>query len=233
MVEKLLLKKSKQGIAMIELIFALVIMGIVLMSAPMLIQQSIKSGNVALQQEAIAAAAAHTSMILSLHWDENNTHYQAGISPILATQNGISLQGLVGVIGRSSKDANNTDVNATPSTKLTSEGTEDINQSYDDVDDYNGKTVGLVVYTPAGGTPQNAEAELGDYVDVDLNISTEVHYTDDNITLANTVTQSTNIKFITVNLTSDSGIDELNKSITMKAFSCNIGTTAPQDRGEL
>ncbi len=36
-------REFKSGIAMIELIFALVIMGIVLLPSPMLIQQSIKS----------------------------------------------------------------------------------------------------------------------------------------------------------------------------------------------
>ncbi len=70
MVMSPLIKKSKSGIAMVELIFALVIIGIVLLSAPMLIQQSIRSGNIALQQEAIAAAAAQTSIVLSMHWDE-------------------------------------------------------------------------------------------------------------------------------------------------------------------
>lgn len=42
-----------------------------------------------------------------------------------------------------------------------------------------------------------------------------------------------NIKYITVNLTSNSNIEELNKNITFKAFSSNIGTFLPEDRGEL
>ena len=267
MVEKLLLEKSKQGIAMIELIFALVIMGIGLMSAPMLIQQSIKSGNVALQQEAIAAAASHTSMLLSLHWDESNSKFNAGTSPILVTDTEVLPEiqpylennlpntdfggfyfdptkpasvgiyaiwkntqraGLVGVTGRSITDANFSILKPAPIASLDDDPAE---TTRDDIDDYNGKTVGLVVYTPAGGTPQNAEAELGDYVDVNLKIKTKVNYANNNFTI-NTA-QSTNIKFINVNLTSPLSIDELNKSITMKAFSCNIGTTAPQDRGEL
>jgi len=282
MVEKLLLEKSKQGIAMIELIFALVIMGIVLMSAPMLIQQSIKSGNVALQQEAIAAAAAHTSMILSLHWDESNTKYQGGISPILLTEINLGAgaaggaggagaagqhpdflcnlmpnlpicqnnnasnndkqntwlkenrAGLVGVTGRNMLDANNTLLLA--STTLQEDADDNI---LDDVDDYNDKDVNLTVFNSEGSS-----ADKGDYVDVDLKISTEVYYANDTITLnatdktinntfATNAGQSTNIKFINVNLTSTSGIEELDKNITMKAFSCNIGTTVPQDGGEV
>lgn len=222
--------RTKRGIAMIELIFALVIMGIVLMSAPMLIQQSIKSGNVALQQEAIAAAAAHTSMILSLNWDENNTQYQAGISPILLTQTGIKLDGLNGVIGRSTKDANNSDVNASPIASLKKDGDETI---LDDVDDYNGISVGVTVFKKADGTEENTTADIGDYIDVNLEINTIVSYVDNNISnnFAPLGTSS-NIKFINVNLTSNSGIAELEKNITMQAFSCNIGTTSPKDAGE-
>ena len=243
MVTNFMRKKFKRGIAMIELIFALVIMGIVLMSAPMLIHQSIKSGNVALQQEAIAAAASHTSMLLSLHWDENNTKYNAGISPILGTNTKMTnpLSGLTANLrGRSTRDANSTIITAVPTIKENSfEGTENVNNTFDDVDDYNKQSVRLVVYND-----ENAEAELGDYVDVNLEINTTVNYADDTIDLttstpnvANTlmteVPNSTNIKFITVNLTSASGVDELNKNITMQAFSCNIGTTTPNDGGEL
>ena len=75
--------KTKRAIAMIELIFALVIIGIVLMSAPMLIQQSIKSSNVALQQEAIVTASSQTAIVLSMNWDEKNSKIVAGESPIL------------------------------------------------------------------------------------------------------------------------------------------------------
>ena len=39
----MIIKRFKKGIAMIELIFAIVIIGIVLLSTPMLIQQSINS----------------------------------------------------------------------------------------------------------------------------------------------------------------------------------------------
>jgi len=43
----------------------------------------------------------------------------------------------------------------------------------------------------------------------------------------------TNIKFVKVNLTSESGVKELNKSITLEAFSCNIGTFLPEGEDEL
>jgi hypothetical protein len=58
-------------------------------------------------------------------------------------------------------------------------------------------------------------------------MNTQINYVDDNKTAnINNINagEITNIKFIQLHLTSDSGIDELNKSIIMKAFSCNIGT---------
>jgi hypothetical protein len=64
----------RPAIAMVELIFAIVIMGIVLMSAPMLISTASKSGYVAIQQEAINEAASQVNMIMGYHWDENNTN---------------------------------------------------------------------------------------------------------------------------------------------------------------
>jgi len=44
----------RKAIAMIELIFAIVVMGIVMLSAPMLVNKATQSSYVALQQESIA-----------------------------------------------------------------------------------------------------------------------------------------------------------------------------------
>jgi len=83
-------------------------------------------------------------------------------------------------------------------------------------------------------------------VDTDINITTLINYTEDRITTGNVATlsnasgrlvldnkintnpigTSTNIKFIQVNLTSNSGVAEYDKNITFQAFSCNIGTTS-------
>jgi len=76
---------SKRGMAMIELIFAIVIIGVTLMSAPMLINQSIDSSNIAMQQEAITATASHNGVILTKYWDEASTQTQDGLSPMLVT----------------------------------------------------------------------------------------------------------------------------------------------------
>jgi len=250
--------QHKKAIAMIELIFALVIMGIVLLSAPMLIQQSVRSGNVALQQEAIAAAASQTSIALSMHWDEANSNIPVGESPILRSNrspfdfNETDVpRGLVGVDGRNSQ----TTGTLLDATTLADFGKDETNSSdtnesdytdFDDVDDYHGSQLGLMIFS----TSEITTSGIGDYVDVNINMASTINYAEDRTDTGDTTLTGTtinlnnkinstsiggvsNIKFITVNLTSNSGVEELEKNISMEAFSCNIGTYVPQDRGEL
>jgi len=251
-------RKTKRGVAMIELIFALVIMGIVLMSAPMLIQQSARSGTVALQQEAIAATASHTAVILSMSWDENNTKYEIGFSPVLNTNRSVNINPLSinnGTLnGYSAPDENSERkegvvagrmVGINGSALLVSQKFgRDLNEtnfdSFDDVDDYHNSNLGITIFN----NEESSMDEIGDYLDVDVNINTQIRYAEDrplgnflnspNINLGARIDSSdavlggaTNIKFIKTQLTSNSDIKELNKSIVLKAFSCNIGTFVP------
>jgi len=249
--------QHKKAIAMIELIFALVIMGIALLSAPMLIQQSVRSGNVALQQEAIAAATSQTAIILSMHWDEANSNIPVGESPILASNrppfdfNETNIpRGLVDVNGRNSENSGTIldptlFINFGPDETNSSDTNETDYTDFDDVDDYQNSHFGLFIFNS-----EKTSADIGDYVDVNISMTTTINYAEDrtdtgNTTLTGTtinlnnkinstsIGRTSNIKFIHVNLTSDSGIEELEKNITMEAFSCNIGTYVPQDRGEL
>ena len=258
-----MIKKSKPAIAMIELIFALVIIGIVLLSTPMLIQQSIKSSNVALQQEAIAAASSHMGVILSMNWDEANANLAAGTSPILDTNrtglsptqnpldfNGGALPGLNGISGRVSLVSGSF---AYTSSLVANFGkNKDANESnitsFDDIDDYDGSDIGITIYNA-----QNSSADIGDYIDTQINMHSEVEYVEDrpkglvplnlyklnnptiniNKALETSVAVPTNIKMIHLNLTSNSGVDELDKNISFDAFSCNIGTYLVQGDDEL
>jgi len=245
--------KSKRAIAMIELIFALVIMGIVLMSAPMLIQQSILSGNVAMQQEAIVAAASQTSIILSMHWDENNNSNSA-VAPMLDVNrdpfdfNDTAVPlGLKDVMGRNSIIPAGNTLPATLFVDFGRDETNDIdtNESdftdFDDVDDYHDSEFNLTVFNS-----EFTSADVGDYVDTSIIMNTNINYTEDRVNTGTTAAlngttlnlnnninstplgSQSNIKFIRVNLTSQSGVDELDKNITFEAFSCNIGTSLPQ-----
>ncbi len=214
--------KSKKAIAMIELIFALVIMGIVLMSAPMLIQQSIKSSNVALQQEAISVTAEKLSWILSLPWDENSNNkiIQIDRTPLQFIPQGLN-------------DTNLRDFDdKTSATPIGSLGVDANDSTFDDVDDFNGNSDGLILFNGDSTT-----SDVGDYVDNNITINTTVTYAEDNSSLGGTtynlngaiyshksIPNISNIKFIRVTLTSNSSVEELEKNITLEAFSCNIGT---------
>lgn len=186
--------KIHSGIAMIELIFALVIMGIVLMSAPMLIQQSIQSGNVALQQEAIVAAASQTQIVLSMPWDENNTD-AVGVSPILDVNRApfnfsaiggnepLGERGVAGVItGRNFIAGIGQTATPTVVANLGMDITADPNTSevnfddFDDIDDYTGSNMHLAVFNG-----ENTTADIGDYIDNNLSIKTLVNYTEDRV----------------------------------------------------
>lgn len=217
----------KRGVAMIELIFAIVVIGLVLTTTPMLIQQSINSSYVAIQQESIAATGSHMGLLLTKHWDELDANNSAGVAPIMhVNRDPFHNAGLTNVMGRA------TDISGTlyPPTAIGLDADE-TQQDFDDVDDANGMSFSLV---------QLQTSNVGDYLDQNITIATSVRFAEDqpltgNVFVSNTPDlgnrlfstnpgADTNIKLIEVTLTTNSDVDELNKSITMRAFSCNVGT---------
>ncbi len=231
-------KIMRPAIAMLELIFAIVIMGIILMSAPMLISTAAKSGYVAIQQEAINEAASQVNMIMGYHWDENDAD-ERYIDPLLqvsSTTAGLVEAGTTGRRPGTPKESYRTFIRSdgvddlAASTIGTSDTGETGDHDEDDIDDFNGDT-SLFEIEPAGPV---------DYVEdtTTININTTVRYISDtatyntssltfspdlNISSGTTSSaSSTNIKRITVTLTS-SGPEELEKEIILHGFSCNIG----------
>jgi len=223
----------RPAIAMIELIFALVIMAIVLMSAPMLISTSIKSSFVVIQQEAINEAAARISMVMGYHWDEQNTNEEY-LDNLLHTttvytdldefnstgyRKGTPFESYRSFI----RDDGVRTLNASASGTFGS-GVDAGDTSEDDIDDFDGNSDTLTLI----------DTEAGNVETTTINIATTVAYSSDTVTggynqsaivfdTLTTTTNSTNIKLITTTLTSTSGVDELNKTIQLRAFSCNIG----------
>lgn len=218
---------------MIELIFALVIMGIVMMSAPQLISTSSKSGYVAIQQEAINEAASQVNMIMGYHWDENDTD-EKFLDPILSTNGATDLNETVATARRKGTPVESyrtfvrTDGQRLSASPIGLDAGETGNYDEDDIDDFNGQPPTHLVQV------ENATA---DYIEkTTIDIGTTVYYTEDNVsggynqsdlvyTPFNSATGgTTNVKTITVTLTSSSTATELNeKSIVLRAFSCNIG----------
>jgi hypothetical protein len=231
---------SRPAIAMIELIFAIVILGITLMSAPMLISQATTSGITAIQQEAIAAAASEIGMIMTRQWDEQDTDETAQ-NPILVVNNGHTdldeatyadgnrTGRRIGTPSLSSRSfltsLGGARLNATPAATLGPEGGDD-----DDIDDFNGRTVSLTVITAT-------DTVRGDYADTSLQLNITVNYLLDSPTsdyqqasvtysqpFTRTTNTSTNIKAVSVQATSGSHDDALKTNVLLRAFTCNIGT---------
>jgi len=215
----ILTHKVRPAIAMIELIFAIVIMGITLLSAPMLIAQSAKSNVVVLQQESIAIIGAHTNALMTFFWDDANVLSRETI--LTTTDGDSSLDGSNGRLSQSRGTA--------VSFQATSIGQES-NNSNNDVDDFTANPVRLVLQ-------DNENASDSDYIDKEIIITTEMKYANDrrpsygsaSLDFSNPFNGSSggtsNIKLITTVLkTDETGAEELaNKEITLKAFMCNIG----------
>lgn len=219
---------NRKAIAMIELIFAIVVMGIAMLAIPMISVQSSRGGDSAMMQESVAAASSELQMIMSRAWDESNTVSSLG-SPILTTQSAnFATRAGLNIGSRTTLASDSTILNATGI------GADALNDS-DDIDDFNGVTNNFVVY---GGVQQ--QSHLGEYIDTQINMRATVAYANDAIALANTVNfnynpsqalspTTTNIKRISVNLTTANNQDAVftDKNITLNAFSCNIGEAVP------
>jgi len=236
-------KTLRPGIAMIEMIFALLIMGIALMSLPNLIQTAARSGYVTIQQEAINEASSHLNMVLSYPWDENDAD-QRYIPPILHVSNGNTDLNESGDSGRrigtpekSQRSFIRSDGAEFDASAIGLDSGESGKGDEDDLDDFNGESYTLTLVETAEGN---------DYVEkgTDINITTTVNYLSDNpdtgggyqqstfpFTFQTTgATPTTNIKMVTVTLKSQSNVPELNKTINLRAFSCNIGGTELKEK---
>jgi hypothetical protein len=225
----------RPAIAMIELIFAIVIMGIALMSAPTLISTAASSVSVALQQEGINEAASRVNMILTYPWDQNDTN-DSCIPPVLhvtAGDNELDGNTTTGRRGGVPLGTNSRTFKCGSDDLNASSIGQEVNGTIDDIDDF----VGTTLVSVGGGTGGK------DYIEqTTVNIATTISYINDNALYSNTsfsyapggavaAGQTSNIKHITVTLTSSSGINELNKTIILRAFSCNIGGIEYESRG--
>jgi len=239
-----------KGIAMIELIFALVILGITLMSAPMLISQATTSSTVTFQQESIAMVASHTSALMTYQWDENNTLPVANpnrdmlrVPASIDADAELDDQNATNPFGRTaaaltfpngrrrlmSIDAGAPVVPARQATPYIGADANDI----DDIDDFNNTNLATSLASVATNL-----TEQGEYMDTQIILATAVNYASD-ITVYNTLAlinrppltataNRTNIKTITTTLTSAQIPD---KRIVLQAFMCNIGGNTVLDEG--
>lgn len=215
---------------MIELIVAIVIMGIAFLAIPMINNEAIKSGENAMLQESVAAGASQTELLLTLKWDD-------GGNDVLVTGSGTSFEGNVTASG------GNREIDTVSASAIghDSPGDDDLN----DVDDYDGESVELNIYIDGGGKDGDFLTHQGNYADQLITMATTVQYADDTNATFDTATTmnginpfkagtpagTSNIKLITTTLstTLNTGSDTIdNKEIKLQTFSCNIGKATIQ-----
>ena len=237
----------RPAIAMIELIFSIVIMGIVLLSAPMLISQSAKSNTVILQQESISMLAAHTNALMTYFWDETNVNNpnlilevsssgDSDLAPdptvLPANPNRLYRDASIGFpLARQRQFSNVTLLSASATLGLDSNSSGSTGTN--DVDDFINSSAQLF--------EQGAANTVSKYIDDKIFIDTVVlygtdtaHYASNDFSFSSpfgTSVGTSNVKIITSTLKTNETADELkNKTIVMYAFMCNIGGARPLTR---
>jgi len=221
--------KLRPAVAMIELIFAMVVIGITLMSAPTIINVSTKSSNVAMQQEAIAAASSQISLVLTRNWDERDSNATTGYGILQV----ISRPGQRNMNDFNSSRVYNVNLGYTQASISANFTTDGDSASPDDIDDFNAEVKTLQLYAGEVASLSNNE---GEYIDKDgIYTTTTVGYGDDTAAYANasitlnnpfqsSASASSNIKIIRVRLQTSRTESELAKDVSLYAFSSNIGT---------
>ena len=214
----------RKGVAMIELIFAIVIMAFTMLSLPMLMTQVKQSNSLAVQQESIAEIASHVNLIMTYPWDDVQTKATnegyilltvAGL-PELKQKAGTQLRGSRTVVGSRLYSIDP----LVASAALTLEPKAGVANPVDDVDDFDNLTYTLNV---AAGD----ENDESDYIDQTATVSTTIDYgtftapggTDIVVTNTGTQAASSNVKIISGTLNKVG----TNKTIVLRAYSANIG----------
>jgi len=214
--------KLRNGSSMIELVIAIVVMGIAMMTLPLMLTRVQSNNEFAMQQEAILMARTELGDILTYPWDENSTDssFNVGIldtngdSHFNRSPDNNSTRRIGHVKADKRRKFFATPTPATPS-PLGQEGSD-----YNDLDDFITGNKVLIDSTDTNTT-------LG-YKVSDSNMTISVNYISDNTnypfttfdfntTVAGT---TTNIKMITVTLKNTLLNDG---NITLRAFSANIG----------
>ena len=215
--------KKRPGLTLIELVVAIVVISIALMSVPMLLSQANRSNEFSLNQEAILAGATKMGDVLSYPWDErlvnsDETKY------ILDVQNGdneldrypdINSTRRVGNFKSKYRRKFYNDQRYASTILGHDKGNE-----FDDIDDFNGVSVHI-----EGGNG------VGDYLK-DFNLTTTIKYINDQTDYNDTIvtmdinkthkTQSTNIKMVEVEIIDNTTNEQT--IATFRSFSSNIGS---------
>jgi len=216
----------RRGASMIELVIAIVVMGIAVMSLPLILTQSQNSNAMALQQEAILATKTKLGYLLSYEWDANSYDPTASVSRVLNTTASGSADNDFDtttsrrnghVIADNRRKLRDNNASPTPDDGNAAWG----NALLEDIDDFDGKDENTTI-----------ASDTMDYI-FNLQLRPTVNYVSDSATYANqdmtftfdantTFTNPTNIKMITIQSRDTSN----NINIVLRAFASNVGESS-------
>lgn len=215
----------RHAASMIELVIAIVVMGIAVSALPLILTQSQNSNMMALQQEAVLATKAKMSYILAYEWDANSFDTTSGLSRVLDTTTSANAD--------NSFDANNSTrrvghINADKRRRLWDVGNGQRTPlsetaGFDDIDDFDGRDENVSVLTSEDDYIFNIT--LHPTINYTSDSLVSGAYTDETIRFdfdANaTFGNPTNLKMITIETTGNNGLH-----IVLRAFAANIGESA-------
>ncbi len=230
----------RRGFSLIELVFAIVIIAITLITIPTLLGESVKSNAYTLVQESLLAARTKLGNILSYPWDQNSPEYDNGSlkgSYILDVINGDDeLDCITNGSGsrlnrRRGEPDHDRKRHFAPNQLLATFAVDfDPNSNEpDDIDDFDNQTSSITIISDNG-----LDTNDTDYISDNLLMKSDIYYVNDsvnysdsNITFSFDTThktknanQSTNIKMVVLTVHSDF----MDQNFTLRSFSCNIGS---------
>lgn len=227
--------KKRTGFSLIELVLAIVIIAISVMTIPLMLSQSSNNNAFSIMQESILAARTKMGNILSYEWDRNSVEtnssityirildVDAGDSELDRNMSTVDENRRIGHVARDFRrrlhEGNET------SKTFPSEDSLDANMSA--LNHFNGQIL---------GNSLDGNSSTFDYVIRDFNLTTTVSYVSDSADYSastinfdfnvssradiDDVNNSTNIKMIEIFVQSKSG-----QPFRFRAFSSNIGQT--------
>lgn len=219
----------RKAVSLIELIIAIVVMGIAVMSLPLILTQTQSNNALALQQEAILSTKAKIGFISSYPWDQNSWDNTGSIFRVLDTSASPSADNAFATadirrighiqtdkrrrlwdVGNANREPNN-DVTAAP--------------NEDDIDDFNNHADNITIADPTQMdyvfaltmTPSIVylkDSAIGGYNGATVQFDFDATNTETN------TSKPTNIKMITVRTVSQVGNDV---NVSLRSFASNIG----------
>jgi len=207
----------RKGASILELVIAIVVMGIAMMTLPLMLTTTQNNNIFAMRQEAIYVARTQLGDMLTYYWDEHSidSNLNIGVLDTNSTNSNFERNSTMRRIGHVKGNKRRkyfaSQIYATTPINLG----KDINETTpNDIDDFN---------SPIPVTIQHIANTL-DYR-YDLSMTTTVSYVNDNFTDGTLFTfdindsnRSTNIKMTKLTITNGADFN-----MTLRAYSCNIG----------